>query len=112
MATVNQIIGGNFIDITGSPLANGTVTFVLSSDEQVNSDTQLCANSTITVQLDGTGNVPNSPTASLWPNDVITPAASFYLITAYSSSGQRVWGPINAPILSTPSPFDLGALIP
>jgi hypothetical protein len=112
MSTVNQITGGAFNDSEGNVLANGYLIFELSQDEIVNTSTQVCAGRQIRVQLDSSGNVPLSPVSNLWPNDVLTPSGSTYLIWAYSAKGQLVWGPNSLRVLSSPSPFDLGALIP
>lgn len=116
MATVNQIVGGAFQDSVGNVLVNGTLTFELSRDSTVNTDTQVCAGEVITVPLNSSGSVPSSPTYSLWPNDVITQlgssAETFYTVCAYNANGQLCWGPAYVQIISTPSPFDLGALVP
>lgn len=112
MSTVNQITNGAFQDSEGNLLANGYLIFELNQDSIVNTNVQVCAGYKIKVQLNASGKVPSSPVSNLWPNDVLTPSGTFYLITGYTSSGELVYGPVAAQILSTPSPFDLGAIIP
>ena len=112
MSTVNQISGGLFQDNEGNPLANGYLLLELSQDCTVNTTTQVCSNCIIKVPLDVNGNVVVSPVYSLWPNDVLTPSGTFYFISAYTANGELVWGPNCNQILSSPSPFALGALIP
>jgi hypothetical protein len=109
--TVNQIIGGGFIDSLGNPLANGYLILSLSQDGIVNGTTQVCAGREIVVPLDSNGNVVTSPPYYLWPNDVITPSGTFYVVSAYTSKGQLVWGPNAQTVLKTPSPFDTTAWI-
>jgi hypothetical protein len=112
MSTVNQIVNGAFQDPEGNPLANGFLLFELSQDGVVNTSTRVCAGHTIRVPLNSSGDVPSSPIYSLWPNTVITPSTTFYTLSAYSSTGQLVWGPNPVSITASPSPLDLGTLIP
>jgi hypothetical protein len=108
MDTTNQISGGPFTDNLGSPIANGRLVLQLSQDAQANSTTQVGAGLPATVKLDGDGNIITSPAQSVWPNDVLSPAGTFYNVSAYSANGQLVWGPNAQQVLSTPSPFDIG----
>ena len=112
MATVNQVIGGAFTDAEGNPLANGFLLFVLSQDGLVNGNVRVCAGYEIRVPLNSSGSIAASPVQNFWPNDVLTPSTSYYTVAAYTASGQLVWGPNPQLILSTPSPFDVGAWIP
>lgn len=112
MATKNQLTGGAFQDSLGNVLANGYLTFELSQDAQVNTTTQIAAGYTITVNLDSSGNVKTSPVQSVWPNDVLSPSRTFYIVSAFTSNGQLVWGPNPQQVLSSPSPFDIGVWIP
>lgn len=109
MSAVNQIIGGTFQGPDGSILANGYITFEINSTAVVNTSTRVCNQKTITVNLDNNGNVPSSPVVSLWPNDIV---GGQYKLSAYTQQGQLVYGPVPAVILSSPSPFNLGALVP
>jgi hypothetical protein len=110
MASKVVIAGGGFQDAEGNPLASGYLIFQLSQDAQVNGTTEITAGSKLNIPLDGSGNVLGTP--SIWPNDVIAPANTFYIVSAYSENGQLVWGPNAQQVLSTPSPFSIGAWVP
>jgi hypothetical protein len=112
MAINNQIIGGSFQDAAGNPLANGTLVFELSQDEQSPTPGQVGASRKIQVSLDSSGNVPSSPPVYVWANDSLNPLNSFYRVTAYSAIGQPIWGPQNQQVPSSPSPFSLGNWVP
>jgi hypothetical protein len=112
VAISNQIIGGGFQDAAGNPLANGTLIFELSQDEQSPTPGQIGASRKVTVTLDSTGNVPASPAVYIWANDSLNPLNSYYRVTAYTALGQPVWGPQNQQVLSSPSPFNLNAWVP
>ena len=112
MSTVNQIVGGAFQNAQGNVLANGYLLFELSQYGIVNTTTKVCAGYKIRVPLNSSGSVASSPAYSLWPNNVLIPSNTFYTLSAYSASGQLVWGPNPVVITSSPSPFDLGTLIP
>ena len=111
MSTVNQITGGAFNDALGNPLANGYLLFRLNQDAVANTNTQICSSTFIKVPLDSNGNVVTTTVYSLWPNDVLTPAGTFYKVEAYTNGGLLVWGPNAQSVLSTPSPFNLDAWI-
>jgi hypothetical protein len=110
MATKNQVVGGAFQDALGNPVALGYMLFELSQDAQVNSTTQLGAGRVITIKLDSSGNVAG--TQSVWPNDALSPAGTFYNVSVYTANGQLVWGPNAQQVLSTPSPYNIGAWVP
>lgn len=110
--TTNEIAGGAFQTILGDTIANGYLTFELSEDCIANTTTQVCAGAKITVQLDSNGNVIASSAVQLWPNDVLTPALSYYTVSAFTAQGQIAWGPNAQRVLSSPSPFLLGAWVP
>ena len=112
MASVNQIIGGSFQDAQGNLAANGTIVFELSQDCIVNTSTMVCSGRTITFPLNSSGSIPSSPTYSVWNNDQLSPSTSFYLVRVYSAQGQLIWGPNAVQVLSTTSPFDIGAWVP
>ncbi len=111
MSTKNQIIG-NFQNPAGNPLANGYLLMHLSQDGQVNGTSQITSGAKIKILLDSSGNIITSPLQSVWPNDVITPSTTTYTVTAYSASGQLVWGPNSVQVLSTPSPYQVGVWNP
>ena len=112
MSTVNSLTGGSFQDSDGNLLVKGYLLFELNQDGVVNTSTLICAGRTIRVPLDSSGNVVTSPVNNLWPNDVMTPSGSFYLVTAYTESGVKVWGPNPQSVLSSPSPFNVSAWVP
>lgn len=112
MSVVNQITGCGFVDSSGNPLSNGYLLFKLNSDGIVNTNTKICQGYTIKVPLDNSGCVVTSPAYSLWPNDVLTPANTYYLVSLYNAEGELVWGPSPQLILSTPSPFNVSVWVP
>lgn len=112
MSTKNQLSGGGFQDALGNPLALGYLLFMLSQDAQVNGSTQIAAGFTVKIDLDSGGNITSSPAQSIWPNDVLSPAGTFYLVSAYSANGQLVWGPNAQQVLSSPSPYNIGVWVP
>jgi hypothetical protein len=112
MSSTVQLTGGNFQSSSGDLLVNGYLTFSLSQDAQVNSTTNICAGREIKVLLNASGSISTSPPQYMWPNDVMTPANTFYIVRGYTSAGQLVWGPNSQQIFSTPSPYDVGAWKP
>ena len=106
------LTGGGFQDCLGNPLSYGTLVLQLSQDAIVNSNMYICASDTITINLDEDGNVSNTPIQIVWQNDAMTPNTTFYYVTAYSFTGELVYGPNNFQVLSTPSPYPLSAWIP
>jgi hypothetical protein len=112
MSTTVQLTGGNFQDTQGNLLVNGYLTFVLSQDAQANTTTNICAGREIKILLNSSGSISTSPAQYMWPNDVLTPANTFYVVRGYTSAGQLVWGPNSQQVLSTPSPFDVGVWKP
>ena len=111
-ATKVQLENGAFQDCSGNPLANGFLLFVLSQDGVVNGSEQSAAGRTIKVLLDSSGNVITSPEQYIWPNDVITPANTFYSVSGYEATGQLVWGPNSQQVFSSPSPYPLSNWTP
>lgn len=112
MAINNQIIGGNFMDPSGAPLANGYLILQLSQDEQSYIPSEIGAGRKIRVDLDSTGNLPSSPPVYVFANDALNPTNSWYSVSAYTADGQRVWGPNTVQILSSPSPFNISNWVP
>lgn len=114
MSTKVQLSGGAFQDVQGNALANGYLLMVLSQDAVV-TDTvskQVAAGYTARINLDSSGNVSASPAQYVWPNDVLTPANTFYKVSGYTANGELVWGPNSQQVLSSPSPFNIGAWKP
>jgi hypothetical protein len=112
MAGVNQIIGGSFQDFQGNVLANGYLILQLSHDEGETVDPGIvAAGLPLRVALDASGNVAG--TVSVWPNDQLSPADSYYTVNAYRRDGAIAWlSPQNQTIPSSPSPFNVGTWIP
>jgi hypothetical protein len=77
-----------FQDPQGNPLAGGRVDLQLQQDISAGTagGPQVCAGPVISVTLDSTG----TAFTSLWPTDVMSPAA-VYFATAYTSLGQPAW---------------------
>ena len=111
-ATKVELSGGAFQDCAGNPLANGFLLFVLSQDGVVNGSEQIAAGRTIKILLDANGNIVTSPKQYIWPNDVITPANTFYTVSGYEASGQLVWGPNSQQVFSSPSPYNVSPWVP
>lgn len=110
MASKNTLSGGGFQDALGNVVANGYMLFVLSQDAQVNGNTQIAAGHTVKINLDANGNIVTGQT--IWANDVLSPAGTFYNVSVYSAVGQLVWGPNAQQVLTSPSPFNVGAWVP
>src|ERR1039458_2496446 len=110
MATIVQLTGGAFQDSMGNVLANGYLTFKLSSDEEVNGSL-ICSGIEIRIQLDANGDIVTSPAQSVWGNDVLFPINSYYTVTGYTKPGQMAWGP-NCQQVTGTGPFDVGTWIP
>lgn len=112
MSTKNQLTGGAFQDILGNLLVDGYLLMELSQDASTSDGIQITAGTVVKIPLDASGNVVTSPAYSIWPNDVLTPANTFYNVSAFTSEGQLVWGPNPQQVFSTPSPFNIGVWIP
>jgi hypothetical protein len=105
------LTGGTFQDPAGNPIANGTLVLELSQNAIViGTPIEICSGSKILIQLDANGNAVTGQTA--WPNDILTPAKTFYFASVYTANGQLVWGPNAQSILSTFTTFNLGSWIP
>jgi hypothetical protein len=110
-----QLSGGAFQDALGNVVANGYIIMQLSQDAQVTGaspEIQITAGRTLKINLDSSGNIAASPAQYAWPNDVLTPANTYYTVAVYTASGQLVWGPNAQQVLSTPSPYDVGLWSP
>lgn len=112
MAALNQLTGGAFQDSLGVVLASGYLLLELSQDAQVNTSTQVVSGYIVRISLDANGNVATSPAQLVWPNDVLSPAGTFYNVSVYNAQGQLVWGPNAQQVLSSPSPFNIGTWVP
>lgn len=112
MASKVQLTGGAFQDPAGNVLANGYLLMQLSQDAQVNGSTEIAAGIELKLPLDANGNITTTPPQYVWPNDVLTPAGTFYTVSAYTAEGQLVWGPNAQQIFSNPSPQNAGGWTP
>ena len=117
MSTTNTLTG-SFTDAEGNPLSNGFLLFEINQGAIVtDTETLVCPGKVIRIALGSNGVI--SPGQTIWPNNVLTPVnsnnqnqISFYTVTVFTESGQKVWGPYNQTVLSTPSPFNTNAWIP
>jgi hypothetical protein len=111
-----QIIGGAFQDPSGNPLSNGYLTFVLSHDSNVAvlggpTGAQVVAGIQIKFLLDNVGNLVSGQ--FLWTNDALTPAGSYYRVTAFNSQGIQVWAnPQNFFIQPYAATINIGTIQP
>jgi hypothetical protein len=112
MATIATLTGGAFQDASGNPIANGYILVYLNQNG-VTSNTpgqQLASGQVIKLTLGSDGNLVAGQ--KLWPNDGILPAGTTYVATLHAANGQVLWGPNTVSVLSTPSPYDIGAWVP
>lgn len=109
---INDLVGGNFRDLEGEPLANGYLTFELSHDEQESATpSQVVGGLINTISLDNTGNVAAGQ--GVEANDTMNPSGSYYIVRAFRSDGTRAWRAAQfVTIPSSPSPYNLSAIVP
>ena len=106
--------GGGFVDALNNPIAFGYLDFELSITDASVSGVSISQHTT-RVFLDASGNVASSPSQTLFANDVLSPAGTFYRVSAFTASGQRVWGTNNQLVTSGgvgSGSFNLGTWIP
>lgn len=117
MPTLTQLVGGAFQDSEGNVLANGYLEFVLNQDSSVTGVGNVGAGVKIRIQLDSDGNVasststPSAANQSIWGNDNLVPANTYYRVTGFTLEGQAAWGPNNQQVVGS-SPFDVGTWVP
>lgn len=107
-----QIVNGSFQDSLGNVLDSGYLIMELNQDGMVTGVGQVCSGIKIHVPLNSSGNVVASPATEVWPNDVILPINSFYIVSGYTAEGQLAWGPNNQQVISGGATYDLDAWIP
>lgn len=108
-----QIIGGDYQNFEGAPLANGYLIVQLSHDEQEVVDPGLLTGMPkIKIALDNTGNIPSSPATMIWPNDQLYPGGSYYTVNGYAADGTYVWGPQFWVLTSAVSPYNVANQVP
>ena len=117
VATLTQLIGGNFQDANGNPLEFGYLTLKLSQDGNVAGVGNICSGVTITIQLDVNGNVASltspTPVANqyVWANSNISPINTYYKVTGYTQEGQRAFG-LNNQQVAAGATFNVGTWVP
>ena len=87
-----------FTTSTGDPLSGGYILIYLSDDAKA-PDGLICRGMTLQVSLDINGVVVYTP--QVWPNDVISPSGTYYVVSAYSASGALTLGPEKVQVTST-----------
>lgn len=100
----NYLIGGGFVDSAGNILAFGRLELVLSAPctDTATGLIGICNQYTVTILLDEDGNCATTPAVqTIWPNNHITPAGTYYMATIYAKSGQIAWGPNAQSITAT-----------
>ena len=102
-----SIVGGQFLNGDGSPIANGTVVMTLSVAATVIS-TGLAATSSYTFNLDANGVIIGP--ANVNGNAELTPGGTSYTTVAKNSGGTTVWGPLTW--IVGPSAAYAGTLFP
>ena len=111
---LNTVTGGGFQDITGQPLSNGYLDWELSHDEKETTTTpngQVVGGLKRRIFLDNNGNAVTG--SQLWATDVMSPANPFYIVKGFKADGTPAFKAAqNWQIASSPSPFDLGSLVP
>ena len=83
------------------PVANGYLRIRLNTDGSV-SGSQIASNFTV-VQLDDNGVITNSP--MFWPNDVISPSGTYYILEVFTQEGQLIGGPT---VVNITTPYGFG----
>jgi len=104
--------GGSFEDLEGNPLSGGYLIMELSHDANYAAGPyQITAGLQLKVQLDASGNI--NPTVNVWSSDVLTPAGSYYTVTAYKSDGTQAYKNSQFWVLAaSPSPLNVATLVP
>lgn len=112
MAARVQLVGGNFQDFAGNPIAFGYLLMKLAQDGKVLGAGNIAAGVEIKILLDGNGDVSGSPAQSVWGVDQILPGNNFYRVTGYTAAGQAVFGPDYLQIVGNGGTFDVGTWVP
>jgi hypothetical protein len=89
----------NFTDTSGNPLSFGYALIHLGDDGNV-PDGLICNRSVLRANLDANGNMITVP--QVWNNTSILPIGTYYVLTAYTTSGELVFGPIKVTITLIP----------
>lgn len=78
---------GTFVAPDNTPVANGTLTLVLSQSASVSGVAKI-STAPIIITLDGSGNIPANK--SVYGVDVMNPSGLFYSYSVTSASGAQV----------------------
>jgi hypothetical protein len=105
---MKTLTGGNFKAPDGTPLASGSISFDLCVDAVTIAGGQV-APMTVVYGLDSSGNIQAG--ATIFGNDELLPANTYYIVNAYASTGARVFGAELWFITGT-SPIDIGTIVP
>jgi hypothetical protein len=112
MATKVQLTGGAFQDSEGNVLANGYLRLYLNQDASVTGTATVCSGIYVQIALDSNGNISASPTQSVWGNDQLSPANTYYRVYGYTASAQLAWGPNNQQVIGNGGTFNVGTWVP
>lgn len=107
-----QLTGGVFQDAEGNVLANGYLLMRLSRDGVVSGVGQVGAGVDIKITLNSSGSVDTTNAQSVWGNDQLLPANTYYRVTGYTAQGQPAWGPNNQQVNGSGGTFDVGTWVP
>ena len=107
------LTGGAFQDSGGNRVSSGYLVWTLSHDEAVQTlgaptGVQVASGISVTTPLDNLGNVLSG--FSLWANDLLSPANSFYLVRLYDQFGLPVWASPQVFVLQYAPTIDVGSL--
>lgn len=87
-----NLAGGQFLDSSNNPIANGTLILQLSTSATIIA-TGGPAPASYSFALDANGVIIGE--ASVWGNGELSPAGTYYVATVKDSGGSVVWGPTN-----------------
>lgn len=107
MPVFTTLTNGAWQDAHGNPIAGGSLVLKLSSDAKLSSNGQI-APRYVSFTLDNSGNLPGG--ATVYGNDQLTPAGTFYIAEVLNSGGSRVWGPQNWALVAGTT--DAGTIVP
>src|ERR1035441_1710741 len=95
-------VNGPFYDPMGRVLSNGYLLLRLVFDCNCPcADYQITGNNHTRIPLDVNGMVPTSPPIQIRPNDQLKPGGSYYILQAYSETGQLCLGSKILKVLSS-----------
>jgi len=111
-----QIIGGPFQDALGNALSDGYLIMQLQHDAVALNTGQIVGGKSVVIPLDINGYIQGTVTGApvyIWPNNVLLPSTTTYIVWAYDSVNRPVWdNPQIQTVSNSPSPFNVNAWIP